>query len=279
MVKQMAAKPDRWKLLACIWLSFAPAVLCAQPTPMPQAHAHNDYLHDRPLLDAVSYGFCSVEADVFLVDGDLLVAHTFLELGQAKSLRELYLDPLKELVEKQSGSVYGDGQTFTLLIDIKTRGEQVYPVLDRMLADYPSLFSMVRTDTDGKREVEPGPVTVIVSGDRPFELVASDTSRFVGIDGRLSDLNEELDRKWPPDLMPLISDNWNSHFQWRGTGELSPEEQQKLQSFVDRAHAAHRRIRFWAIPDNAASWAVMKQAGVDLINTDKLAELSEFCKQ
>ena len=36
--------------------------------PRPQAHAHNDYYHTRPLLDALSHGFCSVEADVFLVD-------------------------------------------------------------------------------------------------------------------------------------------------------------------------------------------------------------------
>ncbi len=34
-----------------------------------QAHAHNDYHHALPLLDALAHGFCSVEADVFLVDG------------------------------------------------------------------------------------------------------------------------------------------------------------------------------------------------------------------
>jgi len=38
------------------------------------AHAHNDYQHERPLLDALAHGFQSVEADVFLVEGKLLVA-------------------------------------------------------------------------------------------------------------------------------------------------------------------------------------------------------------
>src|SRR5712692_10174041 len=43
--------------------------------PLKHAHAHNDYEHKRPLLDALDHGFCSVEADVFL-DGDaLLVGH------------------------------------------------------------------------------------------------------------------------------------------------------------------------------------------------------------
>ena len=45
------------------------------PTPLTRAHAHNDYLHARPLLDALDHGFCSVEADIYLVDGQLLVAH------------------------------------------------------------------------------------------------------------------------------------------------------------------------------------------------------------
>ena len=40
----------------------------SSPTPLPRAHAHNDYEHPRPLLDALSHGFCSVEADVHLVD-------------------------------------------------------------------------------------------------------------------------------------------------------------------------------------------------------------------
>jgi hypothetical protein len=43
--------------------------------PLVNAHAHNDYEHDRPLFDALDHGFCSVEADIHLVDGQLLVAH------------------------------------------------------------------------------------------------------------------------------------------------------------------------------------------------------------
>src|SRR5512135_1483640 len=60
-----------------LWLSplFASP---AQPTPLVHAHAHNDYQHERPLLDALDRGFCSVEADVHLVNGELLVAHARL---------------------------------------------------------------------------------------------------------------------------------------------------------------------------------------------------------
>src|SRR5689334_17418060 len=38
-------------------------------------HSHNDYRQKHPLTDALRLGYLSIEADVFLVDGDLLVAH------------------------------------------------------------------------------------------------------------------------------------------------------------------------------------------------------------
>src|SRR4051812_2888640 len=43
--------------------------------PLQRAHAHNDYEHRRPLFDALARGFSSVEADVWLSRGKLLVAH------------------------------------------------------------------------------------------------------------------------------------------------------------------------------------------------------------
>jgi len=43
--------------------------------PLLRAHSHNDYAHTRPLLDALDQGFCSVEADIYLENGQLLVGH------------------------------------------------------------------------------------------------------------------------------------------------------------------------------------------------------------
>jgi hypothetical protein len=53
----------------CFGLAVALQLSClkAEVTPLPNAHAHNDYHHPRPLLDALDAGFCSVEADVFVV--------------------------------------------------------------------------------------------------------------------------------------------------------------------------------------------------------------------
>ena len=235
-----------------------------------RGHAHNDYLHERPLLDAVDNGFCSAEADVFLINGKLLVAHTIFGLRPSRTLESMYLQPLKQLVEKNSGSVHGDGTPFTLLIDIKNNGVETYRTLDALLNKYADIFTMV---DDGV--AKQGSVVAIVSGDRPTQAIESDRTRFVGIDGRMSDLNSTKS----VDLMPLISDKWSKHFQWRGDGEFPESEKQKLTGIVSQVHAAGRRIRFWATPDKPSVWKVLDDAGVDLINTDDLVGLSEYLQR
>jgi hypothetical protein len=234
------------------------------PVPLPQAHAHNDYYHSRPLLDALDNGFCSVEADVFLVGDELLVAHSKSEIRQDQTLESLYLDPLQKQVLKNGGSVHPGGPGFTLLIDFKSDGKETYAVLRTKLSAYRKMLSRVENGT-----FHPGAVQIVVSGNRPFRAITEDAIRYVGIDGRLSDLGSAI----PSHLMPMISDRWSSHFQWRGTGEFPDKERNQLREIVARAHAANRRVRFWSTPENPQVWNELQSAGVDHINTDQLEAL------
>src|SRR3954451_14184885 len=62
-----------------------------------QLHAHNDYEHDRPLVDALEAHAMGIEADIHLIDGQLLVAHKKEEVEPGRTLQSLYLDPLRKL--------------------------------------------------------------------------------------------------------------------------------------------------------------------------------------
>jgi hypothetical protein len=255
--------------VACGPWSFADDGLASDKPSARQTlgHAHNDYLHKKPLFDAIEHGMISIEADVFPVDGDLLVAHTFLELSKERTLERLYLKPLSELIHRNGGSVYGDGKPVTLLVDIKTKGKEAYEILTRQLASYSEILSQTVGDVHTPRAI-----TVIISGDRPVEEIKASQPRFAGIDGRLSDLDSQVS----PTLMPLISDNWGNHFQYRGKGEMSDEEKRKLAEIVTKVHARGRRLRFWATPESPALWRVLRDAGVDLIGTDDLKMLKDF---
>lgn len=234
--------------------------------PFPAAHAHNDYEHERPLVDALAWGFCSVEADVFPVEGDLLVAHHAFDIQPGRTLRRLYLEPLLARL-KEHGRVQPEANTFTLLVDIKAGGEAAYALLKEQLEPLrPYLKS-----ADG-----PAVLQVLISGDRPIDTIAADTDRLVGIDGRLEDLDRD-DR--PAALVPLVSDRWGKNFRWQGGGPMPESERQRLESIVRQAHARGQRLRFWATPEDPACWQELHSAGVDLIGTDDLAKLAAFLKE
>lgn len=265
---------NRFVAVTTVGVSLIFTAAFAQP--LRQAHAHNDYEHERPLLDALEHGFSSVEADIWLVDGELLVAHDEDEVTPERTLRALYLEPLERRAEQNGGTVYPDSDLpLTLLIDIKSEGEATYKVLDETLREYEATLTRFAGDT-----TEPGAVTVIVSGERPRATMAAQTERFAGYDGRFEDLETGVSATF----MPLISDNWTELFSWTGAGEMPESERTELTRIVETAHAQGQRVRFWATPDEegperVALWGVLQEAGVDHINTDDLAGLETFLRQ
>ena len=232
-----------------------------------QAHAHNDYYHKRPLFDALERGFCSVEADVYLRDGKLLVAHSTFEIIAGRTLESLYLEPLRERIRANNGKVFADGTGLWLLVDIKTNGAAAYAALHALLEQYADVVSETRSGEFVRR-----PVTVVVSGDRPLEMMRGQAVRYAGIDGRPGDLDSDE----PVEQMPWISTDWKSHFRWRGVGAMPPDEAESLRDLAARAHAKQRLLRFWGAPDKVEVWQELQEAGVDLIGADDLDALRRF---
>lgn len=211
-------------------------------------HAHNDYLHARPLFDALDHHACSIEADVHLVDGALLVAHDANQVMPGRTLESLYLDPLRA-----NGT-----HDITLLIDVKTDARTTYPVLRDTLLRYTDLQ-----------------ITYLISGNRDVEQIAGDDARPAAIDGVLADL--DLDPPPASDLVPLVSDDWRKYFTWVGGMEKMPvPERKKLVELVEKAHAQQRRIRFWDTFDLFEVWQELADAGVDLIGADDIEKLDRF---
>lgn len=258
-----------------VFISLAAARASASDTeiiPLSHAHAHNDYRHNHPLHDALAHGFCSVEADVYLVDDELYVAHGRQEIQPDRTLRGLYLDPLKERIKQNGGRVYPNGPEFTLLIDIKTEAVSTYKTLHKILAEYRDIFTSF--GPNGRRSKA---ILALISGNRPLALMESQDVRYTGYDGRLTDLKSDASAN----LIPLISDHWGRHFIWRGHGPMPAEERLKLKEIVQTAHKKGRRVRFWATPDHPSParetlWRELLAAGVDLLNTDDLKGLRQF---
>jgi len=262
-------------LMQAVWIFAAAAQEATPSQPNEKAgyhiygHAHNDYEHLRPLLDALDNRFYSVEADFWMMDKTLAVAHNKGEtIADYKgTLKELYLDPLQKRVDEH-GSVHGDGLPFYLWLDIKDGRSEVHPVLHELLQNY----SMLTVFTDSS--VEAKPVTIILTGDHQSKssFVEHYDERRVCRDSNFYQPDDPAaDHKWQ-----WYALNWKSYIQWDGTGGIPKEQYQKLLSIVNTIHAKGKKVRFYSTPDMSSYWDLALKTGIDHINTDKLPELNTF---
>lgn len=275
-----------WTLLAA---AACPSV--AQGV-LQNAHAHNDYEHPRPLFDALEHGFISIEADVHLVGDSLFVAHDPEDIRAGRTLESLYLMPLRDLIRRNRGRVYEQGDetrdetrdetgnekgdekapSLLLLVDIKSEAEATYLALHRVLSRYSDML----TRFDGGRAYE-GPVSVVVSGNRPRETMRRQGIRFAAFDGRLDDLERHAAES--STFIPLVSSSWAEVSRWRGEGPVPDSVRIRLRELVETAHRQGRRLRFWGTSDTTSVWRELQSAGVDLIGTDDLGGLKRFLRE
>ncbi|GAA4398405.1 hypothetical protein GCM10023187_09020 [Nibrella viscosa] len=231
-----------------------------------QIHAHNDYEKQRPFTDAYEQRADYIEADVYLVNGKLVVAHTRSEIDTSRTLERLYITPILRLFEQHKGRVSSDRKySFNLVIDIKDKAEDVMPILVGIIHQNMDVFN---------RQVNPNAVQMIISGNRPKVNEYVDYPHFILFDGRPGEVYDDETLRH----VALISDNFSNYSRWNGTGDLPDDDRNKLKRIIKRAHDQGKPIRFWAIPDNANAWKQLRKLGVDVINTDKVAEATAFLR-
>lgn len=225
------------------------------------AHAHNDYMHPVPFHTAFNAGFGSIEADVFPVNGVLLVAHSDTALQSKNTLKDLYLDPLlQELKHHKDRKV-------NLLIDIK---KNYKPSLQLLIKELEPLKKYLFSYNDKSK-----PLTILISGERPPPAEYKNYPGYIFFDDdlRLHHTAQEWKR------VGLVSLSFERYSSWNGKGELPEKDKDVLKNVIDSVHRAGKKIRFWAAPDNENSWATQMKLGVDFIGTDKIQQLSEFLEK
>src|ERR1700744_807356 len=114
----------KWPLLlmAALSLTVRPIEINAQPLTYTVANtpSHNDYEQPTPFWMAWQEQFGSIEADIWLVNGVVLVGHDRKELLAGRTLEEYYVKPLSACVEQNNGYPYADtARKLQILIDVK----------------------------------------------------------------------------------------------------------------------------------------------------------------
>lgn len=226
-------------------------------------HAHNDYEKPIPFFDAYNQQVGSVEADIFLQNGNLLVAHQADQLTTAKTLELLYLQPLQAALKKNNGFVYSDtGKFLQLLIDIKTDAITTLDRLIKILDSYPEI-------------TKAGSIVITISGNRPDPSLFKTYPAYIHFDGELN-INYSADALGK---IVMLSSNFKNYSQWNGKGRIPEVELEEIKKAIDKTHASGKKVRFWNAPDISNSWYTFMHLGIDYINTDHVVSIAAFLKQ
>lgn len=264
--------------------------------PIP-CHSHNDYLRKILLYTALAAGCTGVEADVWLEDNNLLIGHSVKSLTPSRTLRSLYIEPLVAILTAQNQNVslsHRSGRhgvfsadtsiSVTLLIDFKTNSTTTYPVILQQLEPLRAQGFLTRFNGS---EVIPGPVTVVGTGNAPFDLIGSKSDaidRDIFFDAPLAKLwgSEDGDAdaaKYTAQNSYYASASFGNAIGKPWLGILSPTQVNKLRGQIREAKMRDLKARYWNTPAwpiglREHVWGILVREEVGMLSVDDLEAAS-----
>jgi alkaline phosphatase len=249
----ISIQPELYRMKSPLLFLLVLICLFARAQP-PLIHSHNDYQQKEPLTNALRQQAFTIEADVYLVNNTLLVAHDSVELATAPTLEDLYIRPIVALFTQHHDHISPDSNYAPILmIDIKKEGLAILKKLQAILTNYSSVFD---------RSVNRHAVQVVISGDRGSPLTWASYPSTILFDGRP---NEKYDYSTLKKVA-FISESYSKY------AKPADSTDTRIQRLAKQTHQQIKLLRLWGIPDDAASWDHLRQLGVDIINTDHVAE-------
>lgn len=244
----------------CTFYSCSNKLYYSKNTPSPAIFAHNDYEKPWPFYNAYNLRADFIEADIFLVNNQLMVAHEEKQISNDRTLSSLYLQVIDSVLIANNDRVYpGSKQSLALSIDIKSEAVSTLNSLIEQLKKFPRL---IRSKT----------FKIMISGNMPAQNTWQKYPDYIYFDGRPEKTysNYELSR------LLMISTSFTKYSQWNGNGLMKPEEKMKIQELINASHRIRKPIRFWATTDTEAVWEMLLKMNADIINTDEVSSVSGY---
>ena len=239
---------------------FLPLSLAAQQPVI--LHSHNDYNRTAPFWEAYSQHCRSIEADVFLHEGELLVGHEVEDLKPENSFLRMYVDPIVRTFRANGGKMWaGSDDRLMLLVELKSATEPTLSEVVKLLEQFPDVFCAA----DG--------VQIAITGNTPSKEHFLDYPVWVGFDG---DIRETY--TWAQlERVALVSNSFRMFAKkWNGKGRMIDSELEAVTAAIEKVHSWGKPIRFWEAPEGTSAYFTFWKLGVDIINTDKPAVASLF---
>lgn len=283
-----------------IGLDTAPGNLTHGILPV-SCHSHNDYRRRVPLLQAVSAGCTSVEADLWLNKdaSDILVGHSKRSLRKEYTLQSLYVDPIMKMLQRQNSlnnididiatnSVNAAGifsarpeVSLVLLLDLKRNGDALWPVIQQQLQPLRE-HDWLTFWNSSTGSITHRPITVVLSGHAPFDLITANSShRDVFYDAPLDDVEND---KYSAENSYYASASFRKALHYKGSSAIKDGQRDTLRRQVDVASRKGLVSRYWDTPSRPLSlrneiWKTLVSEGVGMLNVDDVVEATKWKRQ
>lgn len=235
-------------------------ILCQQ-LPAQIAHSHNDYEQKIPFELAYNLGFDSIEADLYLKDNEIFVAHDWAKIKTEKTFKSMYLNPLLSKIKENNGYPYPNKNKLTLILDLKKDGREVIEALFQQIEPFKSELKNVK---------------IVLSGDMPSPDKFKNFDKIFFFDGR----KELVYSKKQSKRIAFVSTSFLDFGKyWAGKTPMSDESYQKIELFVSSMHGKGKLVRLWATPNTVLGFETLQKLKVDIIGTDDLELLANFLKK
>jgi alkaline phosphatase len=221
-------------------------------------HSHNDYEQKQPFFAAYNLGFDSIEADLYLKDGELYVAHDWKNVTPERTLKSLYIEPLLAKIKENNGYPYPNKKPLQLLLDLKKDGKEILKVL----------YAQLKPHIKELRHVK-----IAISGDMPSPDEFQNYDKMFFFDGR-KNLTYSKDAYKRVALVSASFLDFGKY--WPGKEPLSEETFQKISKFVEETHAKEKKVRIWGTPNTTLGFETLQKLKIDIIGTDDLELLAKF---
>ncbi|HEY4109963.1 alkaline phosphatase [Puia sp.] len=245
-----------------LFLTVRPIASDAQPLryTVANTHSHNDYEQAAPFWAAWQQRFGSIEADIWLVQGKVIIGHDTTEIKAGRTLEEYYVKPLLACIERNHGYPYADStRRLQILIDVKADSVAALAALIALLDKYPALERCAC-------------LKWVISGNRPDPAQYPSYPSFIAFDGILHA------RYTPAELahIAMMSDDLRYYTRWDSRTGLPDSGLDSLKEAITQSHDLHLPVRLWDAPDFPVAWNQLMRLKVDYLNTDHITDLAAY---
>ncbi|KAF5874778.1 uncharacterized protein Bfra_004796 [Botrytis fragariae] len=272
--------------------------------------SHNDEHQQIPLYTALAAGCIAIEADCFIPsyysssrflgslfsyftsspkiaisENDLLVGHATSELNPAKTLSNLYLDPLLDILIQQNKAagnpekkvgVWNENPHLSLhlTIDYKSvsSGRDGISILYSLLEPLRTAGFLTYYNSTTEKLI-PGPITIVGTGDADFELICDYESIYIFKDARFFDF---LSSQNPSNSLYVSGHISKSIGRFSKSKGPTKEQVKIIRNECREVRERGLIPRYWGTPDNEEWWRILVESGVEVLNCDDLCRGGEW---